>query len=609
MNLKMRRLIVGGVGVMAVVWATRSGVAWTVRPCGEAVKATPGGSGEIQLPCGSSRTYNASSEIRFIEVDNPEVVEITGGGKKLTVNGLQEGSTKATIWYEASELPVQVLVRVMGSDSVVQTESEVRANSEIRQASASGTMPLTGSLSSLVSNYVQQLPAISLESSSPVTATLGKMVEQRIVVRNTGSVPAEQVEVRGNLSIDSELISTEPKADVVNSTLVWRFARIPAGGQETIVLRVKPLVAGELSCQTNVSFKSTASVKTQVQEAKLKLTCEAPTSVIVGSEVRLVMNVTNVGSAPAEGVRIRQLAPGVTQASDSNARPLMLEVGTLQPGESRSLETSSIAREPGLVRINLVAQSEDGLQATAEHTVRVTAPKLALQATGPDFRYLNRKAMFQFTLTNPGDATATNVNLMVGLPEGLEYIDASGEGVFNAEKRTVAWVIGSLASQQKREFTVNVIPKSEGQHLQRVVAWADGNLLTKTDKVMRVEGVTALVLEISDTEDPIEVGSETVYQIRVMNRGSKSAERVQVAATIPDGMTLLRVESSGRHRIQGQQIQFETIGLLGPQAATVIQVHVKGTAQGTQRFRAVMSCPSMSNAVITEESTEVYGDQ
>ena len=44
--------------------------------------------------------------------------------------------------------------------------------------------------------------------------------------------------------------TTEPKADIVNSSLNWKFARIPAGGQQTITIRVKPLVAGELSCQT-----------------------------------------------------------------------------------------------------------------------------------------------------------------------------------------------------------------------------------------------------------------------------------------------------------------------------------------------------------------------
>src|SRR5262245_21119710 len=103
MNFTMRRLIVAGVSVMAVVWETRLSVASPIRPYGETAKTTHSSSGEVQLPCGTSRTYSANSEIHFVEVENPDVADITGGGKELTVTGLKEGSTKATIWYAASE--------------------------------------------------------------------------------------------------------------------------------------------------------------------------------------------------------------------------------------------------------------------------------------------------------------------------------------------------------------------------------------------------------------------------------------------------------------------------------------------------------------------------
>ena len=287
---------------------------------------------------------------------------------------------------------------------------------------------------------------------------------------------------------------------------------------------------------------------------------------------------------------------------------MQLEVGTLQPGESRVLDTSSVARDPGLVRLILVAESQDGTRATAEHSLKITAPKLALITNGPDFRYLNRKATYQMVVTNPGDAMATNVNLMVGLPEGLEFIDASSDGTYNPEKRTVSWVVGVLDAHQKREYSITALPKTEGDHLQRAVAWADSNLLAKADKTTRVEGTVSLLMEVVDVDDPIEVDNETTYQIHIVNRGSKAAERIQVAAAVPEGMKILGVEGTGLYRIQGQQVIFEPIASLAPQSATVLQVRVKAIKKGTQRFRAVMNCPGVANSIITEESTEVYGD-
>jgi uncharacterized repeat protein (TIGR01451 family) len=612
MNGTLRRLVAGGLSALAVFWATRPDVAWTAQSQSDesspAAASSANGSGDLKLAVGSSRSFNASSDIHRTNVADPEIVEVMSlTGKDLTVTALKPGTTKVTIWSAVSEKPVTLAVHVLSEDAIHEDPEVTQAGLPSPIPAAAAAMP--GLQFGAETNYVQQVPAISLETSSPVMANVGKVVEQLILVKNVGSVAAEQVEITGNVSIDAELISTEPKADISNSTLVWRFAKIPAGAQQKIIVRVKPLIAGELSLQTKVSMRSTASVKTQIREPKLKLSCDGPTSVVVGSEVRVLLTVANVGSAPAEGIRIRQIVPAIAQTSNTAAAtPMSVEVGTLQPGESRVLDTSSVARNPGLVRVVLVAESQDGVNATAEHSLKITAPKLALITNGPEFRYLGRKASYQMVLTNPGDAMATNVNVMVGLPEGLEFIDASSDGTFNPEKRTVSWAIGMLDAQQKREFSITVLPKTEGEHLQRAVAWADSNLLAKADKMTRVEGTISMLMEVVDVDDPIEVDNETTYQIHLVNRGSKAAERVQVQAAVPEGLKILGVEGTGLYRIQGQQVIFEPIASLAPQSATVLQVRVKGIKKGTQRFRAVMTCPGLANSIITEESTEVYGD-
>jgi uncharacterized repeat protein (TIGR01451 family) len=444
-----------------------------------------------------------------------------------------------------------------------------------------------------------------------VIASVGKVVEQQILVKNVGSVAADQVEVRCTVSIDSELVSTEPRATIAGSTMVWRIAKLPAGGQQKMVVRVRPLVAGELSCNTNVTFKSSAAVKVQVTAAKLKLICEGPSSVPVGSDVHVTMTVFNTGTAAAENVRIRQIVPNIQQTGGRAApaaKPLLLEVGTLEPGESRVLETSSKATMAGVVNIKLVAEAQDGTSANAEHTIKVQEPKLTIATTGPEFRYLNRKATYQITVTNPGDSPVTNLNVMAGLPEGLEFADASHGGAYNAQKRTIAWTPGLLEPNRSIEYSITVIPRTEGEHLQRVVAWADNKLLVKADKVTRVEGTTSLAIEITDVEDPIEIGSETLYQIHITNKGSKSAERVQVVAMIADGLKVTGIESAGTYRMQGQQLVFEPIASMAPQATAVIQIRVKGTKVGSHAIRAMASCPAMPNTIVTEESTAVYGD-
>ncbi len=619
MNGTLRRLVLGGMSALAVCWATRSGEARAAGHIGldknkSAMVCSSETAAEMKLACGSTRIFHASSGITSSHVEDPEIVDfVQFSPTEVSFQALKPGTTTVTLWSESDEKPITLVVHVANEESPAKVQATVTQvgyeEPSTATTAAPGARPMPSIPLANENNYVQQVPAISIENSSPIMATVGKIVEQVIVMKNVGSVVAEHVEVRGNVSIDSELIYTDPKADISESTLIWRFPRIPAGAQQKITIRVRPLVAGELSCHTNVSFKSSASVRVQIREPKLKLVCDGPASVTVGSEVRIALTVANVGTAPVEGVKIRQLVPGVTQTAGYTANtPAVLPVGTLHPGESRVLETVSIARNPGLVRVSLVAESLDGAQAAAEHTLRVTAPKLELTNSGPEFRYLKRRATYQMVLSNPGDSMATNVNLAVALPEGFEFISASSDGMFNAEKRTVTWIIGVLEANQKRDFSFTILPKTEGEHVQRIVAWADSNLIAKTEMKTRVEGLVSLLMEVVDVDDPIELGSETTYQIHILNRGTKAAERIQIVATLPEGLTATAVEGLGTYKVKGQQLIFEPIASVAPQTATVLQVRVKGVRIGTQRIRAVLNCASLRNAIITEEATEVYGE-
>ena len=59
-----------------------------------------------------------------------------------------------------------------------------------------------------------------------------------------------------------------------------------------------------------------------------------------------------------------------------------------------------------------------------------------------------------------------------------------------------------------------------------------------TDEVKRdvlVEGLAAIMFEVRDSEDPIEVGGETSYEIRVVNQGTKAATNVQVVVDLAAG--------------------------------------------------------------------------
>ena len=154
----------------------------------------------------------------------------------------------------------------------------------------------------------------------------------------------------------------------------------------------------------------------------------------------------------------------------------------------------------------------------------------------PSCAYLDRHATFVLKVTNPGSAPAGNVSVIHQLPQGFKFFTASSGGRHDANTGTVSWFVGDLTPGESREVSVDVVAVNIGEHRSKAVATAARGLRTESETVTRVEGLSALLMELVDTEDPIEVGAETSYEIRVTNTGSKTETNLELVCTIPDKM-------------------------------------------------------------------------
>jgi hypothetical protein len=63
-----------------------------------------------------------------------------------------------------------------------------------------------------------------------------------------------------------------------------------------------------------------------------------------------------------------------------------------------------------------------------------------------------------------------------------------------------------------------------------------------------------------------------------------------------------------KHQVQGREVVFEPLPKLAPRADVVFRVMVRGVAPGDLRFRARITADGLSDPVLKEESTKVYGE-
>ena len=148
-----------------------------------------------------------------------------------------------------------------------------------------------------------------------------------------------------------------------------------------------------------------------------------------------------------------------------------------------------------------------------------------------------------------------------------------------------------------------------GQQKIRVESKADMNLATAQEHVVDVEGVAALFFEVADAADPIEVGGETIYEVRVINQGTKTSTNVRVAAALPQSLKPIDAGGATTAVISGQQVVFEALPRLAPKADALFRIRVQGLAKGNAQVRVQLSSDEIPGGVTKEESTRVYADE
>jgi hypothetical protein len=232
--------------------------------------------------------------------------------------------------------------------------------------------------------------------------------------------------------------------------------------------------------------------------------------------------------------------------------------------------------------------------------------------------------VYEITLTNPGTAATDPITLYTVLPEGFEYTQASDNATYGAQNRVVVWKLAGLAPSGTKVVTLKVRAAAAGDGALRTIAQTTpeqpvvgaaagapakpaGRVLeAKTETAIKSEGVSAVRFEVIDLDDPVEVGKEAVYEIRVTNQGTGACTNVQLVAAMAEGTEYKGSSGPTQIKPQGQHLVFEPIPMLAAKGEAVFRVKVRGTVAGEQRFRVQLTCDQVRTPIVKEESTRFY---
>ncbi|WP_197527669.1 CARDB domain-containing protein [Posidoniimonas polymericola] len=453
----------------------------------------------------------------------------------------------------------------------------------------------------------QQQPSLAIQKFAPAEIQVGKPCKFLIKVRNVGQRPALNVVVHDQAPAGVQLTATNPPAQANGDELRWELGQMSPGEEKTLSMELTPVEEGPIGSVATVSFAAEASVQTNCTRPQLAIRMTAPSSVLVGQEQQIQIEIKNPGTGDATGVMILENVP--ENLRHSAGPTLEFEVGTLRAGETRRLQLNMVAETPGKVVNVLTAQADGNLQVDQQVEFEVVAPGLEVAVDGPSKRYLERPATYTVKIGNPGTAPAHNLRLVTQLPRGMKFVKANNMGEYDPASHAVVWSLAELPSGESGAVELTAVPVVAGEQKLQVRGEAQEGLRDETSHATQVEGIAALKFTVLDLEDPIEVGGETEYEIRVANQGTKAATNVQVRAAAPAGMRILSAAGDARHRIQAGSVQFEPIRQLPPQTEMTFKVRVQGAQPGDHRLVVEVGSDDLAQPVRKEESTRVFGDE
>ena len=452
----------------------------------------------------------------------------------------------------------------------------------------------------------RQEPAVSIEWVGTPVAKVAQPADYSLLIRNVCNIPVQQVTVRVRVPAGLSVIGSEPKGMTDGGVLMWELGTLTAKQEKTVQLKMQADVKGDVTPQAWVTFTGSSVMRIRVREPKLVIKAAVADKVLVGDPAAFTLTVSNPGDGSADQVKIRAMLSEGLEHGRGNK--IDFDIGNLAPGESRNVTLLCGTKTGGAQKCEVTAEADGGLKSQDTAAVNVIMPRLDLAVEGPGLRYLDRKALYTLKVTNPGDAAATNVTVADTVPAGFKVLAASDGGRHDYQARMVSWFLGEIGPGQTREVKLEVQAVNAGEYRHKATAVGARGLRAEAEKMTRVEGLAALMVEMVDTEDPIEVNGNTAYEVTITNTGSKTEENIKLVASIPDKMQFAGAQGPVRYREEGKTVVFEQIEKLAPRANAIFRLNVKALEAGTVRFKIQVTSANLTDPVIKMEATRIYAD-
>jgi len=208
---------------------------------------------------------------------------------------------------------------------------------------------------------------------------------------------------------------------------------------------------------------------------------------------------------------------------------------------------------------------------------------------------------YTIRVSNQSECPMDDVSVIETLPKTYDLSKTSPEAS-SVTGQVVQWDLGTLKPKEAKEIKISGGAKAAGSFVSCTKAF-HSQTICYGPKL----GMPAILLEVVDTEDPVQVGGMEKFYVTVTNQGNAPDGNIVVKMDFEENFDY--VSSSGPTQGKSESVksvEFAPLASLAPGQKATWEVVAKSLSEGDHRTSVKLTSDAIQRSVDETEATRVY---
>lgn len=413
----------------------------------------------------------------------------------------------------------------------------------------------------------------------------GKPCTMEITLKNLGALPLEELVLSQEWKTKPEILEVNPKPFIQEIKWTWEIPELQPGTGKVFQFKVLAADKDNLTFKPAVAYKVATIKKNPEKKDGLLVQVQGPQWVRRGQRAVFDIVVANLGLTPAENVTIRDKLPQGLRHPEGEL--IEATLGDIPAGQTKSIRLETLAVENGKFSQNIQVASTNGEKKLYQSDISVSDGQINLQwkKSWED----TAKGELEMILEAKIESIKTGqiqFAIQTVVPEGLEIVGSNPQARYESTDSTNKLLVWNNPQVTAGKWSAKLRLKAikPGDWRLNAKASMENSADTSSMFLVRIEGTSEIQGLFQNTSLKANLGSESEIRFSLKNSGSIDLKNSSVRFLFPDGIVPLAWNGPTIAGLDGQNLNFDDLPVLGSRADKTYSVNLKGLSPGEFRI-------------------------